>query len=125
MWDASNDRTEVATTARPAEASAGLSAGSDALRDAYPRGASQVPEELGRVLFDTPRSRDGTGHGKVTADNGEVLVFAFDNFHDGDLARLPAEQRNVLARVFRRAHGIESAEDYRQRVRAVASVELP
>lgn len=41
MWDASNDRTEVATTARPAEASAGLSAGSDALRDAYPRGASQ------------------------------------------------------------------------------------
>lgn len=90
----------------------------------YTRGASQVPEELGRVLFDTPRSRDGTGHGKVTAGNGDVLVFGFDNFHDGDLARLPVEQRNVLARVFRRAHGIESAEDYRQRVRAVASVEL-
>lgn len=41
MWDTSNDRTEVATTARPAEPSAGLSAGSEALHDAYPRDASQ------------------------------------------------------------------------------------
>lgn len=90
----------------------------------YMRGAPQVPEELGKALFDTARSAEGTGHGKVVSGSGDVLVFAFDDFRDGELARLPAEQRRLLTGLFRRSHGIESAGHYQQRLRAVASVEL-
>lgn len=91
----------------------------------YTRGGSQAPEVLGRALFDTPRDKDGAGWGKIVGDDGEVLVFEFEHFREGDVARLAPEQRSMLEKVFRRAQGMESVEQYRQRIRAVATVELP
>lgn len=90
----------------------------------FSRGSPQVPEDLGKALFEAPRDSNGAGRGEVVTSGGEVLVFSFNNFHEGELARLPDEQRQLLARLLRRAQGITVAEDYQQRLREGASVVL-
>lgn len=90
----------------------------------YTRAAPQVPSELGSALFDTPRDDTGSGRGEVLTSTGQVLVFSFDNFREGELARLPAEQRSLLRRLLRQAQGIAMTGQYQQSLRASASVEL-
>lgn len=91
----------------------------------YMRGGSQAPEALGQALFDTPRDENGSGSGRILGEDGAMLVFEFEHFRDGDVARLAPDARSTLAGVFRRAQGMASVEQYRQRIRAAATVELP
>ena len=90
----------------------------------YGRDAPGVPAELGEALFKTPRGADGSGRGTVVAASGDALVYRFENFRDGALASLPAEQREMLGKLLQRSRGREVQQHYQQRLRDSSSVEL-
>ena len=90
----------------------------------YGRDAPGVPAELGEALFKTPRGADGSGRGTVVAASGDALVYRFENFRDGSLASLPAEQREMLGKLLQRSRGREVQAHYEQRLRDSSSVEL-
>jgi peptidyl-prolyl cis-trans isomerase D len=90
----------------------------------YGRDAPGIPAELGEALFKTPRDADGSGRGTVVAASGDALVYRFENFRDGALASLPAEQREMLGKLLQRSRGREVQEHYQQRLRDSSSVEL-
>jgi peptidyl-prolyl cis-trans isomerase D len=90
----------------------------------YGRDAPGVPAELGEALFKTPRGADGSGRGTVVAASGDALVYRFENFRDGSLASLPAEQREMLGKLLQRSRGREVQAHYEQRLRESSSVEL-
>ena len=90
----------------------------------YGRDAPGIPAELGEALFKTPRGADGSGRGTVVAASGDALVYRFENFRDGALASLPAEQREMLGKLLQRSRGREVQEHYQQRLRDSSSVEL-
>lgn len=59
----------------------------------------------------------------VTA-SGDALVYRFDNFRDGALESLPAEQREMLGNLLQRSRAREVQAHYQQRLRESSSVEL-
>lgn len=90
----------------------------------YGRDAPGVPAELGEALFRTPRAADGSGRGTVVTAGGDALVYRFDNFRDGALESLPAEQREMLGKLLQRSRAREVQAHYQQRLRESSSVEL-
>lgn len=90
----------------------------------YGRDAPGVPAELGEALFRTPRAADGSGRGTVVTASGDALVYRFDNFRDGALESLPAEQREMLGNLLQRSRAREVQAHYQQRLRESSSVEL-
>ncbi len=88
------------------------------------RDAPGVPAELNEALFKTPRGRDGSGRGTVVAGSGDALVFQFENFRDGALESLPAEQRGILGKLLQRSRAREVVAHYEQRLRESSAIEL-
>ncbi|HQY69300.1 MAG TPA: SurA N-terminal domain-containing protein [Pseudomonadales bacterium] len=90
----------------------------------YGRDAPGIPSELGEALFRTPRGADGSGRGTVVTAGGDALVYRFDNFREGALEKLPAEQREMLGELLQRSRAREVQAHYQQRLRESSSVEL-
>ena len=90
----------------------------------YGRGAAGVPPELGQAAFDTPRGDNGSGRGTVVSSGGDVFVFAFDNFREGRLDELSAEQRAMLVRLLQKSRGRETVAYYEQSLRDRADIEM-
>jgi hypothetical protein len=60
----------------------------------------------------------------VVAGSGDALVFQFENFRDGALESLPAEQRGILGKLLQRSRAREVVAHYEQRLRESSAIEL-
>lgn len=89
----------------------------------YRRGSPELAVEIGNAVFATPRTEAGTGFGSVVLPSGDAVVFKTANFHEGDFAGIPEEQRQVLGNLMQQARGREITAHYQNRLRQVASIE--
>ena len=80
-------------------------------------GADLQMEDVESVSLDGPVK-------EVVTAGGDALVYRFDNFREGALEKLPAEQREMLGELLQRSRAREVQAHYQQRLRESSSVEL-
>ena len=88
------------------------------------RGSPDLPKELGDAVFTARSGAVASSGGTVVMPGGEVVVYQSSNFREGELTAIPAEQQLQLRSMLAQSRGAAAAAHYRQRLRALADVQL-